>query len=143
MWYLVGAGYVVVGTCVRVSSFINLTLCVVRSLNILQPFYRVKRFHTACPVALYAVFWCLVSLYDVIWFQKNVGLFQSGVYAMRALVLKPEVGYAGVKGLELSVGGDIVVLFGLPFVVPVAILTVSTIIQVRARVLLQLNIRIY
>ena len=126
---LIGAGYITVGTCVRVSTFLNLLICVVRALNIIQPFYRVQRRHIACSIALYTMFWCLISFYDVIWFQNNVG-FQSEVYAMRSLVLKPEVGFVLTKGLMLSVGGDIILLFVLPFVVPVVLLAVSTMFQV-------------
>ena len=129
MSWIVAAGYVIVGTCVRVSTFINLVICVVRAVNIVLPFYRVKRRYVVWSIVGYATFWSLFAFYDVMWFQNHVG-FRSEAYTMRSLVLKPEVGFAAVRGLMLSVGGDIILLFVLPFLVPVVLLAGSTLLQV-------------
>ena len=128
--YLIGFGYITVGIGVRVSAFVNLLVCMVRAVNIIQPFYRVKRRHITLSITLYIAFWTVISFYDVIWFQNKVGFEGTKVYAIRSLMFKPEVGFAAVRGLGLSIGGDIVLLFFLPFLLPAFLLTVSTIIQV-------------
>ena len=128
--FFISFGYTTVGTGVRVSAFVNLLVCMVRAVNIIQPFYRVKRRHVTLSITVYTAFWTVVSFHDVIWFLNNVGFKGEEVYAIRSLVFKPEVGFAAVRGLALSVGGDILVLFVLPFILPAFLLIVSSVIQV-------------
>ena len=130
--YLTLVSYVIVGVSIRVSTFVNLVLCIVRSIGIVHPFYFVNKGLVASSVVLWAAIWLALSLWDVIWFCEEIGL-QSGLYVLKTFLLKPEVGFAALKAVSggtLSNLSDIIILFGPVFLLPVLLLIASTVLQV-------------
>ena len=130
--YLAVVSYVIVGVSVRSSTFVNLVLCVVRAINIVNPFYHVNKKLISFITLIYSLFWVSVSIYDMVRFVANINL-TSGIYVIKSLVFKPEVGYAAIKKIShnsLSVGEDLLILLVPAFVVPVLLLIACTVVQV-------------
>ena len=133
--YLAVVSYVIVGVSVRISTFVNLVLCVVRAINIVNPFYHVNKKIIAMATAICAVLWLAIAIFDVVRFISNIGL-DSGLYVLKSFIFKPEVGYSALRlatSNSFTVGEDLVALFVPAFVVPVVILIASTILQVYAQ----------
>ena len=130
--YLSAVSYVIVGVSIRVSTFVNLLLCITRAINILYPFYHVPRAITVRLTCLYSLIWLILAIWDIVWFHLNLGL-TSGLYVIKTLLLKPEVGFAAIRTIfkgSLNNVQNVVLLFVPPFLVPLAILIASTIVQV-------------
>ena len=130
--YLSAVSYVIVGVSIRVSTFVNLLLCITRAINILYPFYRVSRCRVSCSIAVWVVTWLALSVWDVVWFNNNIGL-ESGLYVIKSLVFKPEMGFAALKAVtdsSFSNFQDLMILFVPAFILPVILLIASTVFQV-------------
>ena len=130
--YLSKASYIIVGVSIRVSTFVNLLLCIVRAINIVLPFYSVSKVRVACSIAICSMVWLGLAIWDVAWFTRNA-MTASGIYIIKSLVLKPEMGFAALKTIfrdSLSNLGELLILFVPVFLVPVLILMASTAIQV-------------
>ena len=130
--YLSAISYVIVGVSIRVSTFVNLVLCITRAINILYPFYHVPRVIPVRLTCLYSLIWLILAIWDIVWFHLGVGL-TSGLYVIKTLLLKPEVGFAAIstmfKGSVNNVQ-NLLLLFVPPFLAPLAVLIVSTTVQV-------------
>ena len=124
--------YMIVGVSIRVSTFVNLVLCIVRGINIIDPFYQVRKFPVAFCIVLFVFIWICLSVWDVVWFHNKLG-FGPTLYIIKTFALKPEVGFAALKeisGEKLRNFEDLLILFGPMFLVPVFILIASTAFQV-------------
>ena len=130
--YLSAVSYVIVGVSIRVSTFVNLLLCITRAINILYPFYHVPRAIPVRLTCLYSLMWLILAIWDIVWFHLNLGL-TSGLYVIKTLLLKPEVGFAAIRTIfkgSLNNVQNVLLLFVPPFLVPLAILIASTTVQV-------------
>ena len=130
--YFTVISYVLLGTSIRTSTFVNVILSVVRAINITNPFYYTNKKVITLSIILYAFLWMAVAIFDVVRFIFNTTL-KPGLYVIKTFMLKPEVGYSSIRLLttnSLTVGQDMSILFVPAFVVPVVILIVSTLVQV-------------
>ena len=130
--YFTVVSYVLLGTSIRTSTFVNVILCVVRAINITNPFYYTNKKLITLSIILYALLWMAAAIFDVVRFISNTTL-KPGLYVIKTFMLKPEVGFSSIRLLtsnSLTVGQDLLVLFVPAFVVPVVILIVSTLVQV-------------
>ena len=130
--YLSAVSYVIVGVSIRVSTFVNLVLCITRAINILYPFYHVPRAIPVRLTCLYSLIWLILAIWDIVWFHLGVGL-TSGLYVIKTLLLKPEVGFAAISTMfkgSVSNVQSVLLLFVPPFLAPLAVLILSTTVQV-------------
>ena len=123
--------YCISSTSIRAGVFYNLVLSVVRSVNIVRPFYQVKLgwIKIACIVCPFL--WFLVASYDVYW-MVNLGYIGFPIALFKYLVYMPMVG----NGVASDTLGDDVsyletILFGMsvPFLFPAVVVTVCFVFQ--------------
>ena len=108
---LILLSYVVTTVAVRGSTFTNLVLSSVRCINILSPFFRVKKRAIAISIIAYLAIWTSIAGYDVYTFASlsNAGNnINRYVYAVKTLDLKPELGF----GLRTKIFGNGIIAYG-------------------------------
>ena len=129
--------YWIATVSVRMSVFMNCLLGVVRSINILSPFYLVNRKWVTISTTLYFILWSTIASLDVWIYASKIGL-KNKVYLVRSLVLKPEPGFSlsGVAESDnraltsLSQGEVVALQFLTPLAVPAALCFVLMIFQI-------------
>ena len=131
--YLAAVSYMIVGVSIRVSTFVNLLLCIIRAINIISPFRYISRTSVVSATVCYTSLWVGLACWDEYWFHSGIGLTSGGLYVIKSLVLKPEVGFAAIS---TALGGsssnlqNVLLLFVPAYLVPVVILVGSTSLQV-------------
>ena len=124
--------YSINSTSIRAGVFLNLVLSVVRSINIVRPFYqvRIKWIKSACLV--YPILWCLVVGYDVFW-VLSLGYMHYPKALFKYMIYMPMVG----SGTAARLLGDDpsymeTIFFGMtvPFIFPSVLVLICLIIQV-------------
>ena len=124
--------YSINSTSIRAGVFLNLVLSVVRSINIVRPFYqvRIKWIKSACLV--YPILWCLVVVYDVFW-VLSLGYMHYPKALFKYMIYMPMVG----SGTAARLLGDDpsymeTIFFGMtvPFIFPSVLVLICLIIQV-------------
>ena len=127
--------YVVTTVAVRGSTFTNLVLSSVRCINIVSPFFQVKKRAIAISIILYLAIWTSIAGYDIYFFISTAGI-EKYVYVIKTFDLKPELGF----GLRTKVfGGGIVAYgnlamfyYGIPVLLPCVLSVVLMAIQIRS-----------
>ena len=124
--------YSINSTSIRAGVFLNLVLSVVRSINIVRPFYqvRIKWIKSACLV--YPILWCLVVGYDVFW-VLSLGYMHYPKALFKYMIYMPMVG----SGTAARLLGDDpsymeTIFFGMtvPFIFPSVLVLICFMFQV-------------
>ena len=119
-------------TSIRVGVFYNLILSVVRSINIVQPFYQVNLGYLKVASVVYPVIWAVVGAVDVYW-VVDLGYMMYPKAMFKHMIYKPMSG----SGLAALVLGDDatylqIILFGMtvPFLIPSLLVTICLVFQI-------------
>ena len=122
--------YWITTVSVRMSVFMNCVLGVVRCINILNPFYLIKRKYVTVCTLIYLLVWSTISSVDIWTYLTKIGL-QSQIYLIKSLVLKPEPGFSLSFILTSLSQGELVMLqFFTPLVLPAVLCFVLMTIQI-------------
>ena len=104
---MIFTSYLVTTVAVRGSTFTNLVLSSVRCINILSPFFLVKKRGIAISIIAYIVIWTAIAGFDIYTFVSIPD--RKYVYALKTFDLKPELGF----GLRVKIFGDRIVAYGI------------------------------
>ena len=130
---LVLVGYFLTSLFVRLSVFLNCTLGVCRSINIVSPFYHVRKAWITAATATYALFWTAITAFDTYSFVSK-RIFRLDLYLSKATSLKAEVGWSVLNSISYQTaalnGVNSVILFFVPFVLPALLCLVLMFLQV-------------
>ena len=124
--------YSICSTSIRSGVFYNLVLSVVRSVNIVHPFYQIKLKWVKTACLLCPILWCLVVLYDVYWVLM-LGYLNHPAALFKYMIYMPMAG-SGAATTFLGPNASYLelILFGMtvPFLVPAVIVIICLIFQV-------------
>ena len=117
---------------IRVGVFFNLVLSVVRSINIVRPFYQVRLawVKTACLIC--PISWCLVAVYDIYW-VLSLGYMNFPKALFKFMIYMPMLGNgAASRILRTDPTYLETVMFGMtvPFIVPAIIVIICFVFQI-------------
>ena len=131
---LVLVGYFLTSLFVRLSVFLNCTLGVCRSINIVSPFYHVRKAWLTAATAIYATLWAAIAASDCYFFATKRGVLQSDLYLAKSTSLKAEVGWSVLNSISYHTatlnGVNSVILFFVPCVLPALLCLVLMFLQV-------------
>ena len=128
--YLIIISYILTSFSFRASVFYNTMLAIVRSINIAEPFYRIKRKHLIGAVILYPILWAALVIHDVYHAASELDFCQqdSVDYMTWNYMAFPLTGHTIMYDLGESDTGYYI-LFIIPFVVPVVLTMVCVVYQ--------------
>ena len=119
-------------TSIRVGVFYNLILSVVRSINIVQPFYQVNLGYLKVASVVYPVIWAVVGAVDVYW-VVDLGYMMYPKAMFKHMIYKPMSG-SGLAALVLGEDATYlqIILFGMtvPFLIPSLLVTICLVFQI-------------
>lgn len=122
--------YVLFQSVTRTSLFYSAVLSVVRTINIMRPFYHIRNNVVMLFVIIYPITWIVIMVTDVCLISSKIGAVQT-VTAVFAL-------YPGM-GLAMAWAGEsnmiinyalVALLMGVPLVVPAIIALVCAVLQI-------------
>ena len=124
--------YCISSTSIRAGVFYNLVLSVVRSLNIVNPFYQVKLGWIKIVCALYPVIWFIIAAYDIYW-VVDLGYLNFPVALFKYMIYMPMVSN-GLASQLLGEDASYVehIFFGMtiPFLIPAVIVIICFVFQI-------------
>ena len=117
--------YILAAVTSRTSIFYNLILAVIRTINIVQPFYLIRKKYVIISAVLYPLLWVGISIADIV-----ITLRVDGWSRVYESFFVPLPG-ACVIDKNCSVDSTVtpIVLLGIPFTVPVIIMIICAAIQ--------------
>lgn len=134
--FLLIVTYVLTTLFLHVSATFNVILVVTRTMTITQPFYRIKRVPIILTLVLITVFWFLLIILDIYFgatnpLPSNFPSFDMQIFFM---VLCPYTGISIIKKVQPCSSPllDLLIVIGLPFVLPTLISLVCVITQAYA-----------
>ena len=129
---LIFVSFLVSSSSIRVGVFNNLVLSVVRSINIVQPFYQIKLRYLKCVTAIYPAIWVVLGSLDIYWIV-DLGYMSYPKAMFKHLIYRPMSG-SGLATLLLGEDATYlqIIMFGMtvPFLIPCLIVCVCLVFQI-------------
>ena len=129
---LIFVSFLVSSSSIRVGVFNNLVLSVVRSINIVQPFYQIKLRYLKCVTAIYPAIWVVLGSLDIYWIV-DLGYMSYPKAMFKHLIYRPMSG-SGLAALFLGEDATYlqIIMFGMtvPFLIPCLIVCVCLVFQI-------------
>ena len=133
--YLIGPTYLIFSITFRVSVFLNLIISIVRTINIIRPFYRIRRLRIGVAVALYSLASAAISVGLLFDHEIEFNLQKPKREYLEKLMYKPS-GYQilSINGLPTITEEfrNLTLFIAVPFVLPSIVTMICMSIQIRA-----------
>ncbi|KAL5263158.1 hypothetical protein ACHWQZ_G008535 [Mnemiopsis leidyi] len=131
---LVLPAYALYSVTFKVSVFLNLTIAVARTINIIQPFYRIKNRLFVIATLLYSLGWIIYTAVQITLERGkgHVSLFDTYLYTPGQYL----VGYVSTDG-RLEECRNAALFICLPYLLPSLVVVVCMAVQARTLLKLQ------
>ena len=127
-FWLISISYLLTTVASRTSIYYNVVLAIIRTINIIRPFYLVKKKYVVICIVLYPLLWLSIGVAELIIQVRNNDL--ESIYF---LYLHPLPGLNVILGDYHILGTPafvtVLILITIPFLVPTIIMIVCAIIQ--------------
>ena len=124
--------FLISSTSIRVGVFYNLVLSVVRSINIVRPFYQIELGYLKVAHIVYPAMWTVVGAIDVYWIV-DLGYIPYPKAMFKHLIYKPMSG-SGLAAIALNDDSTYleIIMFGMtiPFLIPCLFVSVCLVLQI-------------
>ena len=124
--HIVPVAYTIFSITFKVSVFLNLAIAVVRTINILLPFYRMRIWGIAVAAVIYTLSWLSFTIWQLQKFHHAHTLLNTYLYSPgqhQAVYTPNDTSDVQCRNMFL--------FLGLPFVLPSCIVVVCMAIQIR------------